>query len=120
MVSRGGIFLCPLNSEGVEIIEKRLSISAGKLFERDSFGPRVADSLVVNISDVHHLCHLVSGILKIATEQILKHVGAEITDMCVKINCRATGIQANEIFFNRYELFFFSGKTVLEDKWHKD
>ena len=75
------------------ILEKGLLEGAGVVGQGYSGRMGASDGFVVHIGEVHHAPDNKAPFLKMTLEEILEDVGAEVSNMGVRVNCRATGVE---------------------------
>ncbi len=110
-------WLC--NTQRGRILEKSLHILCGVLLHGHAVARGVANDLVVNVGDVHHVADVVSALAKEAIEKIDGDKGAEVADVAVVVDGRAAGIHANAVIVERMEVFDLSRKSVIEAQCHR-
>ena len=58
--------------------------------------------------------YLRTGIFKGAAEEVFEYIGTEIPDMHKVIHRRSAGIEADAVFFQRLEGFFFADEVIIQ------
>ena len=69
---------------------------------------------MTNIGDVLNHPYLKTRVLENAAQRIGKHVGADIADLHISVDCRAANIHPDFAGMERFKDFFFLGKCIIE------
>ena len=77
---------------------------------------RIADDLVIHVSDVHDVLELEAALAQEAPQDIHGDKGAEVADVAVVVDRGAAGVHANVIVRGRSEFFHLAGKRVVKAK----
>ena len=104
MIRCGRIVLRWLNIERLDILKEHIFVDLRIVTQRFARLPGSADRLVIDIREIHNLRHAKARVLQIASQQILKHVGAKVADMGRIVDRRATGIEADMPLLKRHDL----------------
>ena len=83
----------PFNPERVEILEERLLERSREVRQWQPAVLAPPDRLVIDIRQVHHALDLQPPILEMPLQEILKNIGAEISNMGEIVNGRPTGVE---------------------------
>ncbi|MPM60271.1 hypothetical protein SDC9_107122 [bioreactor metagenome] len=78
-----------------EVFEEGLDVACRELFERQIFGARIADGLVVDVGEVHHLLDFISGQAQGPAQDVLENIGAEIADVGEIVNRRSASVDSD-------------------------
>ena len=104
MVRCRRIVLCRFNIEGLDVLEEHILVGLRVVAQGHPGFTRPANRLVVHVRQVHHLRHLETAVLEIASEEILEHVGSEIADVGGIVNRRPAGIEADMVILEWHDL----------------
>ena len=88
-----GKMIRPFNAERVEILEERLLERSREVRQWQPAVLAPPDRLVIDIRQVHHALDLQPPILEMPLQEILKNIGAEISNMGEIVNGRPTGVE---------------------------
>jgi len=113
-----GIVLGALDVEAVQVLEEGLDVWSRDLGHGAPLKPGLADDLVLDIGDVHHLQDLVSPEAQIAAQEVLKDVGPEVPDVGEIVDRGPTGVQADPTRLQRMELLQASRHGIEEADRH--
>src|ERR1700694_1708686 len=114
-VLRGArVVLRPLDSQRVEILEKRLDVLLGELIDRLAMLRGLLDDAVLDIGEVHHLRDLVALLEEDPAQQILEEEGAEVADVGIVVHRWTAGVHPNVALLDRYELFHPATHRVVQ------
>ena len=113
-----GKMIRPFDAERVEILEERLLKWRCEVRQRHATSPTTPDRLVIHIREIHDAIDLQSPILEMALQQILKNVGAEISDVGEIVNCRPAGVEPHLPRLARHEVLDLTGQRIEKTKWH--
>ena len=89
----------------VHVLEEQLGVARGELAQADALGDRATDRLVVDVRQVHDLGHSEALVLQVTPQQIFKHVGPEVANMCIVVHRRAARVHAYRVLVYRLERF---------------
>ena len=118
-VFRGGrIVFGTFDAQGVQVVEKCISVTRGVLAQRDTLGGLFADDLVVDVRQIHDLCHLQSLELQVATQEVFEQERPEVADMHKIVNGGAAGVHSHMTGLGRCELLLAAGQCIVELQRH--
>ena len=100
------------------VFQKRLRVLLRVFLHRDAVARGVADDLVLDVGDVHDVLELVAALLQEAAQHVNRDEGAEVADVSVVVNRRPASVHADQVVFERMELFDFAGQSIKELKRH--
>ena len=85
---------------------------------RHAIARGVADDLVVHVRDVHDVLQLVAALLQETPQGVDHDECAEIADVPVVVNRRPASVHADQVVFQRVELFDLAGQGIEKLKRH--
>jgi len=95
-----------------------MNVFFGDNFTVDPFLIRSPDDLVVDVREVSDIGDLEISVAEIAADHIEDNGGSGVPDVAEVIDRDATDIQANPVFMERGEIFFFCGQRVVDAESH--
>ena len=109
-------FFRTLNIQRTHVFKKRFFVFARVLLDCLFVTRRIADDLVIHVSNIHDVLKLEAALAQKTTQDIDCDKRTEVADMAVVIDGRAAGIHANGIVRGRGKLFHFAGERVVESE----
>ena len=109
----------PLDIQRRRVFQKSLFILRRVRLHRDAIARRVADDLVIDVGNIHHVADVISALPQKAIEQIDRNKRAEISDVSVVVNRRPAGIHSDLVPCHRPKFFDFSGECVVKTQCHE-
>ena len=103
-----------LDRERLAILQERFGVERRVRFKPLALLKHVADDLVFDVRDVHHMQDFVAEIFQITAQHVDGDEGAEVADVTVIINRRAARIHPHPVAFERAELFEGARQRVSE------
>ena len=83
-------------------------------------GGGVADDLVLDVGDVHHVVELEAARREPAAQDVLKSEGPQVADVDVVVDRRPAGVHAHHVAVQRGEGLHFLGEGVVETQGHSE
>jgi hypothetical protein len=80
---------------------------------------RVADRLVIHVSEIAHMQRGDAAHLHHAAEDILRHEGAEVPDVRRSIHGGAAAVEAQRLAIEWRQGAGLAGQSVVELEWHE-
>ncbi len=114
----GRIVFGRLDAKGFKVLKECLFVFAGKLFEWDACGPRVTDGFIIHIGEVHNLGDVIAAVLKRPAQDIFERIGAEVTDVGIVVDGRATSIHTDIGWIDRFEFLDGACEGIIKLEWH--
>src|ERR1700693_533701 len=108
------VMLGPLDTQRIEILEKRLDVFLGELVDRLAMLGGLLDDAVLDVGQIHHLGDAVSLLQQDPAQQVLEEKGAEVADVRVVVDGRTARIHPDVAHFDRLELFHLPTHRVVE------
>ena len=105
MIGGAHNFFRHLDVYRVDVLKKSFDIFLGVVADAHARRCGFLDDAIVHIGKIHHLQHAVSALVQKAPQNILKHEGAEISDVREIVDGGAAGIDANFARMQRVEGF---------------
>ena len=91
-IGGGGESVGGFDAQRGQVLEKGVFEGLGEIGQGNAMFPGAADGFVVHVGQVHNPFDLKSAVFKMALEEILEEVGAEISDMGVVVDGRSAGV----------------------------
>ena len=100
------------------VFQKRLLIFRRVLLHRHAIPGRVADDLVIDIRNIHHVADVIPTLPQEPIEQVHRNERAKISDVSVVVNRRPTGIHPDLVALQRLKFSDFCGECVVKTQSH--
>jgi hypothetical protein len=117
---RGDEALGALETQGLAIGEKSVRVVPGVFLERLVLRHGVANDLVVDIGDVHHVVEREAVGAEGLAQQVDENEGAEVADVREIVDGWATGVHADRVVARGGKLFELLGERVVETQRHHE
>ena len=95
-------------------------VFGGVLVDRLVRGRGVADDLVFDVGDVHHVIELVAARVQPAAQDVLERERPQVADVDVVVNRRAAGVHAHDVVVQGGEGLHLLGEGVVETQGHSE
>ena len=105
-------------AQDVQILEKCLFILRGVLLDGEAGGGGVANDLVVDVGDVHHMAERHAFALEEAAQHIDLQERPEVADVSVVVDGRPASVHAQRLAIGWLKLFDRVGEGIEKTDGH--
>src|SRR5262249_15685415 len=105
-----------LNVHCLAVFQEFAGVKVGVFLESLPRSEHPSNDFVLNIGDVHYVMNIISEVLEIATKDIDRYEGSEISDVTVVIDSWAARIHSHLVAVERLELFLAASDCISQSK----
>src|SRR5687767_8117134 len=120
MSSRAGHDVRPFTTQRIEVFPQGLDVFGGVVVYCESSFLGLGDDAVFDVGDVHHVCDVVTLELQVATNNVRGYSRAEVPDVAIVPDGRATVIETDFALAHGTKLFELPGQGVSQTKHKAD